>query len=299
MRRTGGLWTGLTSFENLLAAAEAAAAGKRGRPDVAAFLLGLEPEILQLKRELRAGIYVPGEYHTFVIREPKRREISAAPFRDRVVHHALTRTLDPIFEKRFSPYSFACRKGRGTHAALRLAREACARYRYVPQCDIRKYFATMDHAILEDKLARAVKCGPTLALAGKIIAGSNAQEECLLYFPGDDLFSRLERRRGLPLGNQTSQFFANVYLDGMDQFVTRQLRPGAYARYVDDFVLFGESKAQLRQMRAEVMDFLEGTGCRRMRGSRELRGAREGYRFWGGGFFRITSGWTGGMWAGL
>jgi RNA-directed DNA polymerase len=281
MRRTGDLWAGLTSFENLLAAAEAAAMGKRSRPDVAAFLLGMETEILLLQRELLTGSYRPGAYHSFVIREPKRREISAAPFRDRVVHHALTRMLGPIFEKRFSPYSFACRKGLGTHAALRLAREACRRYPFVLKCDIRKYFATMDHAILEEKLARAVKCGPTLELAGKIIAGSNAQEECGLYFPGDDLFSRLERRRGLPLGNQTSQFFANLYLDGLDQFVTRQLRPGAYARYVDDFVLFGGSQEQLRVMRAELGVFLEADRLLLHEGKSRIGRCEDGLSFLG------------------
>ncbi len=145
----------------------------------------------------------------------------------------------------------------GTHAALKVAESACAKFRYVLKCDVRKYFASIDHQILKDKLAAAIKCSRTLELAETIIDGSNPQEEVLFLFPGDDLFTPLDRRRGLPLGNQTSQFFANVYLDSLDQFITRQLRPGAYARYVDDFVLFSDSKQDLESMRLCISDHLE------------------------------------------
>src|SRR5580700_6985240 len=102
-----------------------------------------------------------------------------------------------------------------------------------------------------------VKCRPTLELAGRIVDGSDAQEEAIHYFPGDDLFSPGERRRGLPLGNQTSQFLANVYLNPLDQYVNRELRPACYIRYVDDFLLFGQSKAILAEMRSAAEDFLE------------------------------------------
>ena len=196
MKRAANLWPQLTSFENLLASAQAAAAGKRSRPDVAAFLLDLEPNLVRLQRELLDGTYRPGPYRTFEIREPKPRLISAAPFRDRVVHHALTRILNPVFEKRFSPFSFACREGKGTHAALSVAEAACARYTHVLKCDIRKYFASIDHQILKTKLAGAVKCRQTLALAGLIIDGSNPQEDVHFLFPGDDLFTPFE----LPMG---------------------------------------------------------------------------------------------------
>ncbi len=111
MRRVGGLWPGLISWRNLYGAASAAARGKRSRPDVAAFLMNLEVEIPRLRRELSSGEYRPGPYRTFTIEEPKRRMISAAPFRDRVVHHALVRVLEPVFERRFTRDSYACRKG--------------------------------------------------------------------------------------------------------------------------------------------------------------------------------------------
>ena len=258
MKRAGNLWPEVTSFANLLAASEAAAAGKRKRPDVAAFLLELEPRLVTLRRELLAGTYRPGAYRTFTITDPKPRQISAAPFRDRVVHHALTRVLEPVFEKGFSPFSFACRKGFGVHQALRVAEEGSRRYRYVLKLDVRKYFASIDHEILAAKLARKIKCRPTLDLTGIIIAGSNPQEEVIRYFAGDNLFTPHGRRRGLPLGNQTSQFFANVYLDGLDQFVTRRLRPGAYARYVDDLVLFSNSASELHAMHRAISAVIGG-----------------------------------------
>ncbi|MFN0100898.1 MAG: reverse transcriptase domain-containing protein [Bryobacteraceae bacterium] len=256
MKRVGNLWEEVTSFANLLGAAEAAAAGKKKRPDVAWFLMETEGELLRLRRELRSGSYEPGPYRTFAIVDPKPRFISAAPFRDRVVHHALTRVLEPIFEKRFSPRSFACRKGMGTHAALDVARAGATRFAYVLKCDVRKYFATIDHAILLEQLEGAVKCRPTLGLAAKIVGASGPQEEYVRYFDGDDLFTPYERRRGLPLGNQTSQFFANVYLNGLDQMVDRELRPGLYARYVDDFALFADSKERLGEMRVALTEKL-------------------------------------------
>ena len=247
MKRTGNLWPSITSFANLSAAATTAGAGKRRRPDVAAFNLNLEWELLALQRELISRTYRPGPYRTFMIEDPKpRRHISAAPFRDRVVHHALTRVVEPVFEKRFSNCSFACRKGFGTHQPSHGRKKGRA-FIIVLKCDIRKYFASIDHEILKGYLARALKCKPTLDLAGKIIDGSNEQETAIAYYPGDDLFS-LKQQRGLPLGNQTSQFLANVYLDPLDQFMVRELKPRIYARYVDDFVLFDNSKDRLREI---------------------------------------------------
>jgi len=258
MKRTANLWPQLTSWENLVEAARVAARGKRNRPDVARFLHEIEPNLCRLQRELKEGAYRPGGYRTFWIHDPKPRQISAASFRDRVVHHALTRVLEPVFEPRFTAHSFASRKGFGQHRALRLARDACQRYRYVLKCDIRKYFPSIDHAILKELIARVIKCPRTLELAGRIIDDSNEQEAVIQYFPGDSLFTPFERRRGIPIGNQTSQFFANVYLNPLDHFALRELRPGLYLRYVDDFVLFGSDKRELRSMAERIREFLQG-----------------------------------------
>ena len=281
MRRIGGLWPEVTSFGNLLAAAEAAAAGKRKRPDVAAFGLNLEPELVRLQRELMNQSYRPGRYRTFTILDPKPRQISAAPFRDRVVHHALTGVLNPLFERRFSPNSFACRVGMGTHKALEQAREGARRFQYVLKCDVRKYFASIDHAILNERLARVIKCRETLRLAGQIISSSNPQEDVIQYFEGDDLFTPIERRRGLPLGNQTSQFFANVYLNGLDRLIDEELRPGNWARYVDDLVLFGEDKGRLRGMREAIVQSLAGLRLRLHPGKSRIHCCADGFSFLG------------------
>ena len=281
MKRAGNLWEEVSSFGNLLGAANAAAAGKKNRPDVAWFLMETEGELLRLRRELREGSYTPGPYRTFAIVDPKPRLISAAPFRDRVVHHALTRVLEPVFERRFSRHSYACRKGMGSHAALEVARAGAARFPYVLKCDVRKYFATIDHAILLEQLERAIKCRPTLELAARIVGASGPREEYVRYFEGDDLFTPYGRKRGLPLGNQTSQFFANVYLNGMDQMAERELRPRLYARYVDDFVLFDDSKERLGEMRARLTDTLAGLRLEMHAGKSRVYRCADGVTFLG------------------
>ena len=271
------LWTELTSRRNLFDAAGRAAQSKKSRPDVAAFRANLEPELYRLERQLIDGSYRPGPYHTFRIVDPKPRLISAAPFRDRVVHHALTNIVEPVFERRFIPYSFACRAGFGTHKALAHARRACARYSCVLKLDVQKYFPSIDHQILEDLLASVIHCPDTLRLIELIIASYNPQEEVLHYFPGDTLFTPHERRRGLPLGNQTSQFFANVYLNPMDHLIVRNLRPGAYARYVDDFLLFSDSQEQLHEMHRQIREFLDRFRLTLHPGKSRVHRCRDGF----------------------
>ena len=281
MKRAGNPWPQIVSWENLLHTALAAARGKRMRPDVARFLFHLEPNLCALQRELIAGTWQPGAYRTFWIRDPKPRMISSAPFRDRVVHHALTRVLETVFEPCFTASSFASRKGFGQHKALRKARNACGRYKYVLKCDIRKYFPSMDHLILKHLLERKIKCRRTLHLASLIVDGSNPQEEVTSLFPGDNLFTRLERRKGLPIGNQTSRFFANVYLNALDHFVLRELRPALNLRYVDDFVVFGDDKAALARMRAAIASFLDGLRLEFNRGKSRVYRCADGVTFLG------------------
>ena len=275
------LWRDLTSILNLFDAADRAAGGKKSRPDVASFRANLEPELYRLQRQLIDGSYRPGPYHTFRIVDPKPRLISAAPFRDRVVHHALTNIVEPVFERRFIPYSFACRTGFGTHKALAHARRACARYPCVLKLDVQKYFPSIDHRILKDLLARLIPCPDTLRLIKLIIASSNPQDEVLHYFSGDTLFTPHERRRGLPLGNQTSQFFANVYLNPMDHMIVRNLRPGAYARYVDDFLLFSDNKEKLHEMHRRISEFLDGFRLTLHPGKGRVYWCRDGFPFLG------------------
>ncbi len=174
--------------------------------------------------------------------EPKPRKISAAPYRDRVVHHALCNVIVPIFERTFIADSYANRLGFGTHRALKRFTQFARSSRYILQCDIRKYFPSIDHEILKRLLRRKIKCADTLWLIDTIIDNSNEQEPVIEYFPGDGLLTPIERRRGLPIGNLTSQFFANIYLNGLDHFVKEQLRASKYLRYVDDFALFADDR---------------------------------------------------------
>ncbi|MFM8478178.1 MAG: reverse transcriptase domain-containing protein [Planctomycetaceae bacterium] len=136
--------------------------------------------------------------------EPRRRLISAASYGDRVVHHALTQVLAPVFERRFISDSYACRVGRGTHAAVRRAQHFSRRFPWVLKADIRKFFPSMDHQILVDLVARTIKDPHVLALVELLVRHSNRQEPVLDWFPGDDLLTPGERARGLPIGNQTS-----------------------------------------------------------------------------------------------
>ena len=256
MKREGNLWQGMIAFKSLLLAAHAAARGKRFKPCVARFVFDLERQLLRLQEELASKTYRPGPYRTFTIYEGKTRQISAAPFRDRVVHHALTGILEPIFERSFVFDSYACRKGKGTHAAVDRCQQFARRYRYVLKADVRKFFPSIDHQILKTLVARRIKDPDVLWLVGLIIDHSNPPGPPLMWFPGDDLFTPTERRRGLPLGNQTSQFFANVYLDPLDHFVCDRLG-SSYVRYVDDFLVFADDKRRLGEVRLGVERFLE------------------------------------------
>lgn len=144
----------LWQWENIWQAWQNASQGKRGRSATAGFELYLGDNLVGLQKELREQIYQPGKYHSFYIHEPKRRLISAAPFRDRVVHHALCSLTTPYFEKRFIAHSFANRVGKGTHRALDLAQKFARRYPYVLQCDVRQFFPSIDHAILRVELQK-------------------------------------------------------------------------------------------------------------------------------------------------
>ncbi len=237
----------ISTWDNLLLAYQRAARGKRGQPNVAAFEHRLEDNLLKLQAELRDGSYRPGAYSSFFIHEPKRRLISAAPFRDRVVHHALCNLIEPIFERTFISDSYANRAGKGTHRAVDRCQYFARRYPFVLQCDVRQFFPSIDHAILRGLLARKINCPETLRLIDLILEsgrGVLAEMYDMVYFPGDDLLAA-SRPRGLPIGNLTSQFWANVYLNSFDHFVKRELRCRAYLRYVDDFLLFAADKATL------------------------------------------------------
>jgi retron-type reverse transcriptase len=234
------LWPKLVEYANLKEAFRKAARGKRKRKSVAAFEENLESNLLSLQYELEEGYYEPGEYLNFYIHDPKHRLISAAPFRDRVIHHALVNVIGPIYERKFIFDTYANRKGKGTHKALDRATYYMRRFEYVLSLDVRQYFPSIDHAILLDILKKTIADEQVLHLCEQIIASGkdiHQNNYKMVYFPGDDLFAQT-RPRGLPIGNLTSQFWANVYLNGLDHYIKRVLGCKAYLRYVDDMLLF-------------------------------------------------------------
>jgi len=248
------MYTKICDWENLRLAHSEAARGKRGKRPAATFEYNLADHLLELQHELVTRTYRPGAYHSFYIHEPKRRLISAAPFRDRVVHHALCNLMEPIFERSFIYDSYANRVGKGTHRALDRAQEFARRFRYVLQCDVEQFFPAIDHWLLRATLARKIHDPYVMWLIDQILAsgvGVLAEEYRMRYFPGDTLLDAL-RPRGLPIGNLTSQFWANCYLNPFDHFVKRELGCEGYLRYVDDSLLFADDKPTLWAWREAV-----------------------------------------------
>ncbi len=256
MKRIDGIWAKVTSFENLLGAYCKARRGKRRRPDVAEFGLNLERELLALQRALREGTYQPGDYRLFTIYERKPRVIAAAPFCDRVVHHAVMHDIEPTVDRTFISDSYACRMGKGVHAAVDRYQAWAQTYRYVLKLDIQQYFPSIDHELLKEKLRRRIKDARVLDLLDRIIDSAPRTTTTLSYFPGDDLLTPLDRRTGMPIGNLTSQFFANLYLDDVDQYTKQVLKVRPYLRYVDDMVVLGHDKIRLAEIRAAVQERL-------------------------------------------
>jgi hypothetical protein len=252
------MYENLCGWDNLYLAYRLAAKGKRGRAAAAAFEHRLEDNLFALQSELRDKTYRPGAYHSFYIHEPKRRLISAAPFRDRVVHHALCNVIEPLFERSFIFDSYANRVGKGTHRALDRCQQFMRRYSYVMQCDIRQFFPSIDHALLRATLAKKVRDVNVMELSDRILAsgaGVLSQDYEMVWFAGDDLLAYL-RPRGLPIGNLTSQFWANCFMNSFDHFVKRGLGCSAYLRYVDDFLLFHNDKGTLRVWREAIVERL-------------------------------------------
>lgn len=242
----------------MLLAFHKAARGKRGKPGVAAFEHAFADRLLRLQEALREGSYRPGEYTHFVVHEDKERLISAAPFRDRVVHHALCNVMEPMFERRFITDSYANRIGKGTHRAMDRFQRLANRYRYVLRLDVVKHFPSVDHEILLGILCRHVKDPRVRDLIEHILSSGDGvleQEYRMVYFPGDDLLAAC-RPRGLPIGNLTSQFWSNCYLHPFDLFVKRGLGCRAYLRYVDDAALFANSKSELWEWKQACIGYL-------------------------------------------
>lgn len=253
----GDAWSYLVSWDNLLSCWKLAATGKRGSEAVARFEHRLGENLLALQKALVEQRWRPGPYVSFHIHEPKRRLISAAPFADRIVHHALVRAIAPRFERGFVSDSFANRVGLGTHAAVNRLQALCRRWPYVLRLDVKQHFPSIDHDLLRQALFRRVPEPPLRDLIDRVLrsgAGIHPEPDAPDYFAGDDLLAAC-RAKGLPIGNLSSQFWSNVYLDALDQFVRRTLGCRGYVRYVDDMALFADTPATLLAWRDAVVGF--------------------------------------------
>jgi RNA-directed DNA polymerase len=239
MKRVGQLLEALADPGNLRLAFWKAAKGKRAKADCRYFQENLDTNLAALRAGLLAGQVRVGDYHYFTVHDPKERTICAAQFRERVLHHALMNVCEPVLERAAIFDSYACRKGKGQLAAVRRA-ECCARrYGWFLKMDVRKYFDSVDHTVLRGLLRRKFKDGAVLALFDQVLASYQTA-------PG----------RGLPIGNLTSQHFANFYLAPLDRFIKEHLGRADYVRYMDDFVVWGRSGADLRGVWREVEAFL-------------------------------------------
>ena len=275
------LYPRLTSFASLQAAARRAQRGKRYRPAVLTFNANLEAELLGLQEELRSFSYRPGPYRQFRIRDPKPRLISAAPFRYRIVHHALCAAIVPSLERRFHRGSHANRLGYGSHRALQRFTASATRHRWVLQADIRFYFPSIDLTILRAQLAAAIACPGTLWLLDQILTNGATIGPALDAFPGDTLLTPLQRPRGLPIGNLTSQFLANLHLNALDHSLSALPGVRSYLRYVDDLALFADHPEPLRRARSQLEVELAALRLRAHPLKTQIRRCREGASFVG------------------
>jgi Reverse transcriptase (RNA-dependent DNA polymerase) len=248
----------LVSWENLFLAWLKASQGKRQKAEIALFEYHLEENLLSLQADLLAQRWKPSGYRSFFIHDPKRRLISAAPFPDRVVHHALCNIIEPIFEKSFVQDSYANRNGKGNHRALDAVQKYASRFPYVMSLDVNKFFPGIDHQVLYQLLTRKISDQAILHLIHQILesgVGVLEREADNAPFPGDSLIDKM-RPKGLPIGNLTSQFWANVYMNPLDHFIKRTLQCKAYVRFVDDLLLFAGDKRTLWLWKQELTEYL-------------------------------------------
>ena len=247
MKTHKNLFTQVYSFQNLLLAYKKAKRGARQTDEIVDYFFNLEKKILELSEKIQTQTYKPAEYRYFRIFEPKERTISVASFTDRIVHHAVVNILEPIYEKIFIYHSYATRKNKGTHKAVFKAQEYLRKNQWFLKSDIQKYFDNINHKILLDIISQKISDEKFLNLI-KIIVTNSVQKK-----------NRLKKSTefvGLPIGNLTSQFLANVYLNEFDYFVKHKLKQNFYVRYMDDFVIFNNDKQKIKQILPEIECFL-------------------------------------------
>ncbi len=250
MKTYNNLYNQICSQENLYKAYLKARKGKRYNKEVMAFTANLEQNLATLQSELMNQTYTHGSYREFMVSDSKKRLIKAASFRDRVVHHAIYAVVEPIFDKSFIYHSYACRKGKGTHLAVKNLRRMTksSKAKYCLQCDISKYFDSIDHGVLMRMLSDKLADQKTLDLLKLVLASTFAK-----VLPNG-------QKAGIPIGNLTSQLFANIYLTRLDRFIKHDLHQKLYIRYMDDFLILGPAKELLHTTKERIRDFVQVYG---------------------------------------
>ena len=238
----------MADYGNIQKAYNKARKCKRYRKDVLIFTKDKEENLERVRNEIMGLSYEPGEYRYFKVYEPKERQIMALPFYDRVVQHAINNVLEPIFEKRFISHSYACRKDKGMHAASDTLQSWLYEWQkfhpdkplYAIKADVHHYFQSINHDVLKAEIRKVIKDAGALVLIDKII----------------DHNGQMPDGTGIPVGNLTSQLFANIYLNKLDQYIKHTLGAGMYMRYMDDFIILSPDKEELRRWLADIERFL-------------------------------------------
>lgn len=258
----------ICNFTHLLNAYRLARQDNRYKKQVCAFDLSLEENLFKLKWELETNRYQPSPYTYFIVTDPKLRHVAAPKFKDRVFHHALVSVIEPLFDKSFIDNAYACRKSKGTHFAMKRMKKFLQAARsfhgdqtpiYILQCDISKFFPSISWDILISLVQKQVKNPKVFDIINKIITTHKVYDDNghLNTLPKEVI--SIEQRKGLPIGNLTSQLFANVYLNPLDHFVKEMLKERWYGRYMDDFFVIHHDKNHLVQVKKEIQLYLQSS----------------------------------------
>lgn len=240
MKRAGNLLPHILDMDNLRLAFWKASKGKRYSREVLAYQGNIEANLRDLQKQIATGLVEVGKYRYFKVFEPKERQICASAFSEQVLHHALMNVCHEVFERHLVYDSYASRKGKGVHAALARAQEFARQYPWYLKLDVRKFFDSVHHDVLKAQLARLFKDPRVLEIFGKIIDSYAASPE-----------------RGLPIGNLSSQYFANHFLSGLDHHIKEVLRIPAAVRYMDDIVLWDHDRASLKAAHQAIKRYVE------------------------------------------
>jgi retron-type reverse transcriptase len=238
MKRKNNLFSQIVDYSNIRLAFLKAIKGNRSSQSVIKFCKNTSKNLEVLRNKIYTLNCDWGNYQSFFISDPKLRKISTAPIEQRIMHHAIMNIIAPILERPLIYHTYACRKNKGTHAALLYAFHQCKSHPYFLKLDIRKYFDSIDHNILKTQLRHLMK-----------------DSRVLFLLDGDIDSYKTNSGKGVPIGNLTSQFFANLYLSNMDHYILENLHPVAYCRYMDDFVLWSSSQIELKKMHEHIENY--------------------------------------------